>query len=181
MAGRCFRGGVLRRARRTRRCLGTSLAQSFRTLGRAAAVLQPGDTCWLRAGVYREAVTLTRSGRPGAPITFARWQQERVILDGSDPVTGPWTRRDGGVWGAPWSSSAGIEAIFCEGRMMSEARWPDCTWEDNGQCDRKWATTDESTVLGRIQSAALARVGVDLSGGLLYLKLGKGTSCHTCG
>ena len=37
---------------------GTSLAQPFRTVGRAAAVLQPGDTCWLRGGVYREAVVL---------------------------------------------------------------------------------------------------------------------------
>ncbi len=158
---------------------GTSLSQPFRTLGRAAAILQPGDTCWIRAGVYREAITLTRSGRPGAPVTFARWQQERVILDGSDPVSGPWTRLDNGVWSASISAPAAIEAVFCDGRMMSEARWPDCAWEDNWHPDRKWAATDEGTALGRIHSIALARAGVDLSGGLLYLKLGKGNSCHT--
>jgi hypothetical protein len=158
---------------------GTSLAQPWRTLGRAPAVLQPGDACWLRAGIYREAIALTRSGRPGAPITFARWQEERVILDGSDPVAGPWIRLDGGVWGAQWSASAGVEAVFCAGQMMSEARWPDCPWEDNWRPDRKWATTDEGTALGRIQSSAVARDGIDLSGGLLYLKLGKGISCHT--
>lgn len=158
---------------------GTSFAQPFRTLGRAAAVLQPGDTCWLRAGVYREAITLTRSGRPGAPITFARWQQERVILDGSDPVSGPWTRLDGGIWSAPLSAPAAIEAVFCDGRMMIEARWPDCPWEENWHPNRKWATTDEGTALGLIHSTAVARAGVDLSGGLLYLKLGKGNSCHT--
>jgi hypothetical protein len=158
---------------------GTTLAQPFRTLGRAAAVLEPGDTCWLRAGVYREAVTLTRSGRPGAPITFARWSEERVVLDGSDPVTGPWTRLDRGIWSAPWPAAAGVEAVFCAGRMMSEARWPDCAWEDNWLPDRKWALTGEGTALGRIHSAALAGAGVDLSGGLLYLKLGKGNSCHT--
>jgi hypothetical protein len=158
---------------------GTSLTQPFRTLGRATAVLQPGDTCWLRAGVYREAITLTRSGRPGAPITFARWQEEHVVLDGSEPVAGPWTRTDGGIWSAPWPGPASVEAVFCAGRMMSEARWPNCPWEDNWHPDRKWATTDEGTALGLIHSAALARADVDLSGGLLYLKLGKGNSCHT--
>jgi hypothetical protein len=60
--------------------------------------------------------------------------------------------------------------------MMSEARWPDCPWEENWRPDRKWATTDEGTALGRIHSGAVARDGIDLSGGLLYLKLGKGIS-----
>ena len=158
---------------------GTSLAQPFRTVGRAAAVLQPGDTCWLRGGVYREAVVLKRSGRPGAPITIARWQEERVVLDGSDPVSGPWTSVDGRVWSAPFPGAAPVEALFCAGSMMSEARWPDCPWADNWHPERKWAASDEGTELGRIHSAALARAGVDLSGGLLYLKLGKGNSCHT--
>jgi len=48
---------------------------------------------------------------------------------------------------------------------MSEARWPDCAWEENWQPDRKWAATGEGSALGHIRSDALARAGVDLSGG----------------
>jgi hypothetical protein len=158
---------------------GTSLAQPFRTLGRAAAVLQPGDTCWIRAGVYRESVTLTRSGREHQPITFARWQDERVIVDGSDPITGAWTKTREDIWSVPVAADAPIEAVFCEGKMMSEARWPDCAWEDNWVPEKKWALTGQGSALGRIQSSPLARSGLDLSGGLVYLKLSKGNSCHT--
>jgi hypothetical protein len=158
---------------------GTSLAQPFRTWRRAAEVLQPGDTCWIRGGTYRETLTLTRGGRPGAPITFAGWRGERVILDGADPVMGPWARGADGVWSTPWPATQPVEAVFGGERMMSEARWPDCTWEENWQPERKWAATGAGSELGQIRSAALARAGVDLTGGLLYLKLGKGNSCHT--
>jgi len=158
---------------------GTSLGQPFRTLRRATEALQPGDTCWIRGGTYRETVNLARGGRPGAPLTLAAWRGERVVLDGADPVAGPWTRGADGVWSTPWPAARPVEAVFCGERMMSEARWPDCAWEENWQPDRKWAATGEGSALGHIRSDALARAGVDLSGGLLYLKLGKGNSCHT--
>jgi len=158
---------------------GTSLEQPFRTLGRAAALLQPGETCWIRAGVYRESVVLTRSGRENQPITFAAWQGERVVVDGADAVAAPWSKLEGGIWFAPVAVNQAIEAIFCDGRMMTEARWPDCAWEDNWKPESKWALTDEGSSLGKIESAVLAQSGLNLSGGLVYLKLSKGNSCHT--
>ena len=77
---------------------GTSVEEPFRTIGRAAQILQPGDTCRIRGGVYRETVRNANSGQRDKPITFTRYQNERVIVDGSDVVPGPWTEDENGVW-----------------------------------------------------------------------------------
>lgn len=47
-----------------------SSGQPFCTIAAAAAVAVAGDTVRVRAGVYPEAVTLTRSGTSAAPILF---------------------------------------------------------------------------------------------------------------
>ena len=158
---------------------GTSVEKSFRTIGRAARVLQPGDTCWIQGGVYRETVGITHSGQKDKPITFARYQNERVIVDGSDVVAGPWTSDKSGVWTAKVAANGPIEAVFCDERMMVEARWPNCSWEQNWEVERKWALTGKGSKLGVIECSALGSSEQDLSGGLLYLKLSKGNNCFT--
>ena len=141
--------------------------------------MQPGDTCWIREGVYRETIQLTQSGRMNPPITFARYKEERVIVDGSDPVIGPWVRDETGIWKTKFTSASPMEAIFCGGQMMMEARWPNCSWEENWNADQKWALTGKDSKLGVIESPELAASNLDLSGGLLYLKLSKGNNCFT--
>ena len=158
---------------------GTSVTEPFRTIGRAAQMLQPGDTCWIREGVYRETVRLTESGQTDKPITFARYRDERVILDGADVVTGPWSQDKNGVWRAGVAVKEPIEAVFCDGQMMVEARWPNCSWEQNWEEDRKSALTSKGSQLGVIECPALASAGQDLNGGLLYLRLSKGNNCFT--
>ena len=43
----------------------------FATIAKAAAAAGPGDTVKIGPGVYREQITFTRSGKKGAPVTFA--------------------------------------------------------------------------------------------------------------
>ena len=43
----------------------------FATIARAAAAAQPGDTVRIGPGLYREQITFVRSGKEGAPVTFA--------------------------------------------------------------------------------------------------------------
>jgi uncharacterized protein YkwD len=42
---------------------------------------RPGDTIWLRAGVYRGALDSTVSGTAGAPITIRSYPGERAVFD----------------------------------------------------------------------------------------------------
>ncbi|HEX2251559.1 MAG TPA: right-handed parallel beta-helix repeat-containing protein [Gemmatimonadales bacterium] len=59
----------------------------FRSIQQAAAVAGPGDTILVRPGIYTGAdrvVSLTRSGRPGAWITFLSEHRWKAIVDGRD-------------------------------------------------------------------------------------------------
>ncbi|MCX7643277.1 MAG: DUF1565 domain-containing protein, partial [Armatimonadetes bacterium] len=60
----------------------------LKSINRAAQLVQPGDTVIVKAGIYREHVRLTRSGKPGAPITFVADPPGSVIITGADIVKG---------------------------------------------------------------------------------------------
>lgn len=67
----------------------------FATLQRAAAMMEPGDTVIVRSGRYTlgpGGLVTTRSGRPGAPLTFRADTPGRAILTVATEVTG-WVRR----------------------------------------------------------------------------------------
>lgn len=111
-----------------------TLAAPFRTLQKCADVALAGDTCLVRAGVYRETVTLPRSGAAGAPITFKAYNGEAVTISGADVVTG-WSIHTGQIYRAPMGWSLNVrqgspsyqitnDQVFVDGQMMPEARWP---------------------------------------------------------
>ena len=108
----------------------------FRTIQKCATVAVAGDTCFIRAGTYRETVTVARSGTQGKPITFTPYAGETVTISGADVITG-WTLHthpSGHVYRAnlPWSLNVRTSnpvqitnnQIFVDGQMMPEARWP---------------------------------------------------------
>jgi len=65
----------------------------FKTINRAAQLVQPGDTVIVKAGIYREHVRLTRSGKAGLPITFVADPIGSVVITGADIAT-DWERAD---------------------------------------------------------------------------------------
>ncbi len=158
---------------------GTAVDQPFRSLQRAADAARAGDTVFLRAGVFREMATLTTSGEAERPITFSNYQNERVIIDGSDIVSGTWNQFSDTTWMVKVAAKESIEAVFFEDRMLVEARWPNCSWEENWRPEKKWALTGRSTALGQIESPAMAESGQNFQGGLIYIKLSKGNNCFT--
>ena len=95
-----------------------------------------GGYCFIRAGTYRETVTVAHSGTEGKPITFTPYAAETVTISGADVITG-WTLHthpSGHVYRAnmPWSLNVRTSnpdqitnnQIFVDGQMMPEARWP---------------------------------------------------------
>ena len=77
-----------------------SAGHPFRTIQRAAEVMQAGDICTIRAGIYREWVKPPRGGdSEQGRITYRAAAGERVIVRGSERIAS-WTRSGDGVWQA---------------------------------------------------------------------------------
>ena len=73
-----------------------SIDQPFRTIQKAADVAQAGDIVEIREGIYREKVTLKRSGSTDSPITFQAYNGENVIISTCDLLSG-WTASSGDI------------------------------------------------------------------------------------
>ncbi|MBL8830174.1 MAG: hypothetical protein JNM18_24570 [Planctomycetaceae bacterium] len=79
-----------------------SEATPWKSLRHATRQLRPGDTLYLRGGVYYERVSLTRSGTAEAPITIASYPGELATIDGGlhefvDDPAGSWQPFAGGA------------------------------------------------------------------------------------
>jgi hypothetical protein len=107
---------------------GLSLAVPFRTIQRAASVMNAGDTCFVRGGIYRETVTPARSGNSSSPITFTHYNNEAVVVSGLDVVTNIWKLDTGNIYrGTNFLGLGGSNQVFVSGAMAYEARWPNNT------------------------------------------------------
>lgn len=107
-----------------------SLLSPWRTIQKAASMMQSGDIALIREGTYRETVTPPRSGVESAPITFKSYPNENVTISGADPLSG-WSLDSSGalpLLQAPmeWSLGSGNQ-IFINGGMAEIARWPNNT------------------------------------------------------
>ena len=101
-------------------------ARPLKTIQKAASLAVAGDTVFLRAGTYHETVTPVHSGSNGVPITYMPYHNEKVVIDGADPITN-WTNSSGSIYQAPmnWSVNNGDgDQIFVDGQMMNYARYP---------------------------------------------------------
>jgi hypothetical protein len=68
-----------------------SAERPFRTIGRAAAAVGPGERVLVAAGVYREHVQPPRGGTgPDAMVSFEAEPGHRVFLRGSHPLPPVW-------------------------------------------------------------------------------------------
>lgn len=63
----------------------------LKTVSKAAALVKPGQTILIKAGTYREQVTLSTSGTAQQPIVLKAAPGGRVIISGSDRING-WKR-----------------------------------------------------------------------------------------
>ena len=68
---------------------GLSPTEAWRTIQQAADTLQAGDTVYIMAGNYNESVWLKNSGSVDNYITYAAYDSDRVVIDGSG-IQGEW-------------------------------------------------------------------------------------------
>jgi len=104
-----------------------TLSQPFQTIQKAASLMVAGDTAYIRAGVYREAVFAQNSGTQNAPITYMPYNGESVTVSGTDVIpANAWTLHNGNIFKAiaTWNLDPNLNQVFVDGQMMIEARWP---------------------------------------------------------
>jgi len=123
-------------------------SQPWKTIGKATGLLKPGDTVLVKAGIYRELVTLSQSGTAAKPITIAvaPGAEGKVILNAAEPVmnwrkcTGPdecsgnpnWSHIyyadvAGSVASHPDNDFA-VRQVFQHGERLPRSRYPDTRW-----------------------------------------------------
>jgi hypothetical protein len=61
-----------------------SFSQPFKTINKGSGVLAAGDTLYVRAGTYQEAVAIENSGTPAAPIRILAYPDETPVVDGNN-------------------------------------------------------------------------------------------------
>ena len=71
---------------------GGSIGSPFRTIQQALSVAQPGDTVYVRTGVYAERVRFPAGGLAGQPIRLRNYPGEQAVIDGAGLTVG--TGRD---------------------------------------------------------------------------------------
>ncbi len=145
-----------------------TVKQPLRTIQQGVDTLKPGDTCYLRAGSYRESVNFKHSGLEGKPIRLRAYPGERVVLDGTEPISGQWTSRPDGAFFTPTSMK--IEQLFAGDEMLTEARWPNCV-PDRMLTRDGWAATGPKSEYGTIHSPDLAKTGADWNGAMAMLNV----------
>ena len=105
---------------------GRTLRHPFATIQRAADVAQAGDTVFIHGGTYRETVVPAHSGTAKKPILFRPLNNQKVTIDGADPVGG-WSPSADNIFQTSamnWDLGDGNNQLFANNQMVQEARWP---------------------------------------------------------
>lgn len=90
----------------------------FKTIQQAANIMQSGDICQIKEGVYREEVVVPVNG-----VTFANYNSENVLITGLDIIQGSgFQTHEGSILKAAVSNK--VTQVFVNGKRMNWARWP---------------------------------------------------------
>ncbi|MFZ4400723.1 MAG: T9SS type A sorting domain-containing protein [Bacteroidales bacterium] len=119
-----------------------SFASPFKTIQKAANVMQPGDTCFIKAGIYRETVTPINNGTSTAHIVFKNYQEDKVIIVGTDSVSS-WVPYQNGIYKAYVHDT--VLQLSVGKKMANEARYPNFRGDFMSLSDWKAVSIDTNS------------------------------------
>ena len=124
-----------------------TLEKPFRSIQRAADAMSSGDTCYIRAGTYRETVKPKADG-----LTFRSFENEHALITGLDVVTG-WSAHQGNIVKAAFTrqTTANFKAtqVFVNGNRMHWARYPNEDGNMLNTADMAGVTVDLVEINGK--------------------------------
>lgn len=131
--------------------------------------MQPGDTCMVHAGTFRETLQPKNSGEPKKPIRFMAAAGARPAIDGTEPVTGPWSVYRDRIYQAQTNQE--FIQLFVDGQMLEEARWPNRRFPEQLWDRERWAHAGPGSRYGKMVDRNLAETDVDWSGAIAVLNV----------
>jgi len=140
----------------------------FRNIQKCADIMQPGDVCYVREGSYRETVRPKNGGERRYPIHYVAYPGEKVTLNGTEPITGKWSRYKGSIYQTKVDTD--FEQLFVDGKMMINARWPNMRFEELWERST-WANAGPGSRYGKIVDPELAKTNVDWTGAIATLNV----------
>ena len=117
-----------------------TFSSPFLKVQQAADIMQAGDICYIRQGVYHENIIMdNHDGSEGNPIVFTAYNDERVVFDGTILINTVWTPYLGDIWQT--NIETDIWQLFVDSQEMVMARWPNASFEDGSIWDKEnhWA------------------------------------------
>ena len=140
----------------------------FKTIEKAAKIIKPGETCFLRGGVYREQINITTSGTKDKPIRFEAYNNETVIMDGTKAIKPDWKLHKGKIYKT--KTSEPFVQLFVDRQMMIEARWPNMPFEEIFN-KKNWSKANKGSRYGKLVSEEIAKTGIDWTGAMATLNI----------
>jgi hypothetical protein len=151
-----------------------SLERPWRTIEQAVSHMQPGETCFLRAGRYRESALIDRvQGQPDKPITLQAYANEEAIIDGTVPIQSTWSHFQAGIYRTQLAQP--IWQLFVNDKSACSARWPNGNWDDGSVWDKAQALAwpeKQGSVFGTHVNRALSQFNFSLAGAIIIVNAG---------
>jgi hypothetical protein len=144
-------------------------ARPLATLQKVFDMLKPGDRCIVHGGTYRQTAVLRASGTADKPIRIMTVPGEVATLSGTELVTSTWSVHRGSVYRTPLPGP--VRAVFVDGELMTEARWPNMPFAERWDKSR-WRASAKGTDYGTMVDPGLAETGIDWTGAVATLNIG---------
>ena len=98
-----------------------TLSQPFKTIQKAANVMNAGDVCFIMSGIYRETVVPKNSGTSTKHIVFKNYQNDTVRIIGTDKISA-WNYYKKGIFKAFAPDT--VLQLSVDNTLASEAMYP---------------------------------------------------------
>lgn len=149
-----------------------SIKSPWKTIIKANKSLKAGDTLFLRGGTYRETLKPLSSGTKDKPITYSAYQNEKVIISGTDLLSN-WKQWKGNIYTTKTNLSLGsFNQLLIGDQILWEARWPNLNQYSILELKNSMAIADDGNVT-EVTDQSLKGLNANLKGSKIWIRAGR--------
>lgn len=104
----------------------------FKTISKGAEMAQPGDTIFVKEGIYRERVAPPRGGESGNPIVYLAEPGHKVYIKGSEVWNPDWKEQGNGIFYAKPADSLFTDDVYFDNANPFKVLVSSTPWGRNG-------------------------------------------------